>query len=212
MNISHPSKIVVPVETGMAWGNDGALYAEKLDGCFHVLTIHGVGILAGEMMRGGKFIAWDCVAQADPGGSGEMCDLRQFGAAVRFAVCRSICAAQGVPLVETSPNGGELLAQVLARGGEGIVRKDANASFFQPMAAAKRSIIVQCRVSAIGPGQSITLRDFNGEDLGKCPAKGGAADRVRVRVGSVVRIDAACYTINGKLREPKLCREWLVKF
>jgi hypothetical protein len=209
MNITHPSKIVVPVETGMAWGNDGALYSEKLDGCFHVLTIHGVGILAGEMMRGGKFIAWDCVAVADAEGGDEMLDIREFGAAHRFAALREICEAQGVPLVETSPNGGALLAAVLARGGEGIVRKDANASFFQPMLACKRSQIHVCTVTAIGPGQSIALADAStGQARGKCPAKGGAADVLRV--GDRVRVECDSIHDSGLFRSAKLCRQYKI--
>ena len=211
MNISHPSKTVVPVEVGLAWGNDGALYAEKLDGCFHVLTIADAGILAGEKMADGKFIAWDCVAQLDPGGSGEMVDIRQFGAAVRFTILRSICARFAVPLVETSPNGGELLARVLARGGEGVTRKDANASYFQPMLAAKRSQIHLCTVTAIGPGQSITLKDsVTGQARGKCPAGGGKADRLKP--GSLVRVECETIHASGLFRSAKLCREWLVKF
>ena len=201
MKIDHPQKICIPVETALAdWTGPGC-YQQKIDGCFAVREFPD-GVVVGENVSG-EFTAFDCVKYC-----GE--DVASEPLLIRLGMRDNLCLIHNLRTVRTVwSDGASLLREVLAKGGEGVCIKSPG-SYFNSMVCSKRSIIVQCRVSAIGPGQSITLRDFNGEDLGKCPAKGGAADRVRV--GSVVRIDAACYTINGKLREPKLCREWLVKF
>ena len=52
MNIEHPRKEIVPIHVGLAWGNDGAIYEEKLDGEFCIREVRG-GILAGEKMPEG---------------------------------------------------------------------------------------------------------------------------------------------------------------
>lgn len=200
MNLAslHPSKILLPVETALRDWTAPACYQEKLDGRFAIEEVEG-GILAGEYIQG-DFIAFDCLT-AD----GQ--DVRHLPLVARLRLRDGLCAANGVKIVSSaSADGAGLLRRVLAAGGEGVVLKSPGA-YWEAMIAAKRSIIVTCRVAGIGPGQSIALADERG-DLGKCPAKGGAADRVRI--GSVVRVEAACFTAARKLREPKLCREWLV--
>jgi hypothetical protein len=97
---------------------------------------------------------------------------------------------------------------VFAAGGEGVCR-NAWDSPYGFMEVCKNGIIVECRVTGVGSTQSITIAD-DGGDLGKCPAKGGAADRVRI--GSIVRVEALSMTDDHKLREPKLCREFLVRY
>ena len=200
MKIEHPSKILIPVETALVdWTGPGG-YQVKLDGVFAVREVAG-GILVGEDVRG-EFTAFDCV-EAD----GQ--DVRGLPMAQRLRLRDTLCHCHGIGTVRTVwSDGAGLLREVLAAGLEGVVLKSPG-GYGETMIAAKRSIVVVCRVTGIGPGQSITLRDSDGGDLGKCPAKGGAADRLRV--GSVVRVEAACYTVNGKLREPKLCRNFLVK-
>lgn len=201
MKIEHPSKILIPVETALADWTVLGCHQEKLDGCFAVREVAG-GILVGEDVRG-TFTAFDCVEM-----DGQ--DVRSLPLERRLMFRDTLCHFSGISIVRTAwGDGAALLKDVLENGGEGVCLKSPG-SYFEPMIAAKRSIVVQCRVASIGPGQSITLHDSDGGDLGKCPAKGGAADCVRV--GSMVRVEAACYTVNGKLREPKLCREYLVKF
>ena len=52
INIQHPTKTIIPLAVGLAWGNDGALYFEKLDGEF-----------AEELVdRGGEDIAFERMA------------------------------------------------------------------------------------------------------------------------------------------------------
>jgi hypothetical protein len=198
--MNHPSKIIIPVPVALAdWTGPGH-YEVKLDGKFAIREVSG-GILAGEDVRG-AFTAFDCLT-AD----GQ--DVRSLPLVARLRLRDGLCTAHGIKTVPSvSTDGAALLQRVLSAGGEGVVLKSPG-SYWEPMLAAKRSIIVTCRVTAIGPGQSIALADDVG-DVGKCPAKGGAADRVRV--GSLVRIEAACFTAGRKLREPKLCREWLYKF
>ena len=202
----HPAKLLVPVTEALASWTDGALFSEKLDGCFEVREWHG-NTLAGEAMPGGNFIAWDLLATAD---GGDVSNAPAIDRLTALVCAREHLEADGIGLVQfTVTDGAALLRDVLARGGEGVVRKELDATYFTPMLAAKRSIIVQCRVTGIGPGQAIEVADIGG-DLGRCPAKGGACDKLRV--GSIVRVEAALITKNHKLREPKLCREFLVQF
>ena len=207
MKIQHPSKICIPVDVALRdWNRAGGIVQQKMDGQFSTREIDGV-LYAGELMRGGQFYAFDVLAIRGESVAHWSLDARWQRLCAKVESLR-LAGVLLVPNVH-SEQGAEFLAKVLAAGGEGCVLKDWGATYGTPMIAAKRSIIVECHVTAIGPGQSIALADAGG-DLGKCPAKGGAADRVRI--GSIVRIEAACLTVNRKLREPKLCREYLVKF
>ena len=101
-----------------------------------------------------------------------------------------------------------LLREVLAAGLEGVVLKSPG-GFGETMIAAKRSQIHVCTVTAIGPGQSIAVKDAEtGQFRGKVPAKGGAADVLRV--GDRVRVEAACLHESGLFREAKLCRQYKI--
>ena len=203
---THPTKIIVPIETGMTWKTDGALYQEKLDGRFDIMAVSG-GILAGERMPNGRFIAWDCLIYAyatEP-------DVRCLSASLRWDLCQDVAKIAGLPVVESSAHGGALLNAVLARGGEGVVRKLATATYFDPMEACKRASIYLCRVTSIGPGQSVGIMDaVTGLDLGRLPLRGGKCDMVRV--GSIVRCEALNAFESGKLRQAVPCREWLVTY
>lgn len=201
--VAHPKKTIVPLEAGLAWGNDGAIFEEKLDGKFTVREVAG-GILAGELMPDGSFIAWDCVEF-------DGVDIRGDGAAWRLYICSRLCKQNGLPCVQCAAFGGDLLREVLARGGEGIVRKMPNASYYEPMTACKRSSIYVCRVVSIGPGQSVEIVDAEtGLGRGRVALRGGKADQVRH--GSVIRVEAMSQYESGALRQPNPCREWLVKF
>ena len=73
--IEHPRKVCVPLAVGLAWGNDGAIYQEKLDGEFAVREWRG-HIIAGELMSRGNFIAWDLLSTED-------CDCRTWASESR---------------------------------------------------------------------------------------------------------------------------------
>ena len=158
----HPTKILVPLADGLAWGNDGAIYSEKCDGRFESLLWRG-DLLAGERMSDGKFIAWDVLAI-----QGE--DIRLQPCSTRMAaliVMKSELASDSIGVVRMSCHGGDLLRQVLAEGGEGVVRKEAHATYYDPMQACKKSIVVTCRVTGFSHGQSVQICDAKtGHDFG----------------------------------------------
>ena len=204
MTISHPPKILVPVETALReWGNDGAIYQEKLDGEFAVREVRG-GVLAGEFFKKrAAFIAFDILRYLDS-------DVASLPLSDRQWMRDEICRRNLIQTVPTFGNGSLALEYVLRNGGEGVVRKLPTSSYFEPMLAAKRGGIWTCRVAGIGPGQSITVCDSEtGQARGKVPAKGGAADVLKL--GDLVRIEAACIHPSGLFREAKLCREYRVK-
>ena len=203
-NIQHPSKNVVKIAVGLSWGND-AIFQEKLDGKFAVRAV-GDGILAGENVRG-NFIVWDCLQYA-----GE--DVRAKGFADRWRLAFDLCGHWHLPMVETSHNGGELLQRVLARGGEGVVKKLPHATYWDAMDAAKRLQTWICRVVAFcGGSQSVEIADASsGQARGKLALRGGKCDRVRI--GSLVKVEGFSLLPSGMIRESRVCSDtptsWLV--
>ena len=210
----HPPKILVTIEQGRAWGQDCAIYQEKLDGNFETVAMGG-DVLAGESVintdareawRGKRrFVVWDCLAI-----NGR--DIRQQPASVRWNAARDLAAKYALPVVQWSPNGGELLARVLAAGGEGVVRKDAGATYFDAMQACKRGGIWLCKVVGhCGGTQSVFIADAEtGADRGKLTLRGGRCDQVRA--GSLIRVEGMNLTEAGKIRQPQPAREWLIQF
>lgn len=205
--IPHPRKTVVPLAVGLAWGNDGAVYQEKLDGEFATLELPD-GILAGEKLRD-KFIAWDCV-----GFHGR--DVRGENALDRLEMAAQLGRRHGYSLVRESANGGELLESVLAAGGEGIVRKLPHATYYDGMTACKRLQTWACRIVGFAGGtQSADIADAqSGEKRGRVALRGGKIDRVRI--GSIVKIEGLELHESGLIREPRPDKDslnsWLVKY
>lgn len=122
---------------------------------------------------------------------------------------------------------------VIAAGGEGIVAKDWQSDYFAPMLACKRMETHYCVVVGFcGGTQSVRVAPMHGgmslvglvrEDVLKVVACveeskvslfGGKIDRVRV--GSIIKVEAMGLTAAGRLREPRVCQDspdsWLVKF
>ena len=204
--IQHPTKILVPMTEGLAWGNDKAIFQEKCDGRFESLLWRG-NLLAGERMVDGKFIAWDILALQGDDARLKSCSMR-----VAALLCmKSELAADSIQVVRMSCYGGNLLRQVLSEGGEGVVRKEAHATYYDPMQACKKSIVVTCRVTGFSHGQSVQIFEAKtGHDFGRVALRGGKCDQVRI--GSIIRVEALEVTTLGKLRQPNPCREWLVTY
>ena len=156
-------------------------------------------------MRHRRFVAWDCV-----GFEGQ--DVRAWALADRLAMMGEICRDHGIPMAASSTNGGELLRRVLAAGGEGVVQKLPSSTYFDTMAACKRSWIWICRVrGVVGGSQSVEIEDsVSGQFRGRVALRGGKCDQVRP--GSLIRVEGMSLTDDGKIREPRACREWLVSF
>ena len=199
-----PTKTIVPVERALReWRNPEFCYQEKMDGVFAEQLVGNV-LLAGERMQDGRFIAFDALAR-----NGE--DLRGEPLSVRWPITLSCL----VPVVPNSRDGADLLKRVLDAGGEGVVAKRW-ADGYGPMLAAKRSANYTVRVVGFcGGTQSVTIEDAaTGHPRGKVALLGGRVDRVRV--GSVLKIEAFGEHASGLLREPRPDKDtpesWLVKF
>ena len=90
-----------------------------------------------------------------------------------------------------------------------------NATYYDAMTACKRLEMWICRVTGIGPGQSVTICDsVTGEARGRVALRGGKIDLVRV--GSVVKIEGLGLFPSGLIRDPRPCKDtetsWLLKF
>jgi len=77
--------------------------------------------------------------------------------------------------------------------------------------------IFLCRVCSIGGSQSVGIEVVECQSGGNIhpapcfvPLQGGKVDQVRV--GTLIRVSGMGLTAAGKIREPKACREWLVKY
>jgi hypothetical protein len=209
--IAHPRKEIVPLAVGLAWGNDGAIYQEKLDGEFSLWTESAKGgnnILTVEKMADGRIIVWDCLAS-----DGQ--DLRGAGTMDRFMAMVGLCERFKLPMVETVQDGGALLQRVLARGGEGIVRKLPHATYYDAMTACKRLQTWQCAVTAINyaTGGAAIVDAITGENRGTCPLRNRVG---QFRVGSIVKVEGLGLHAGGKIRDPRPCKDtetsWLVRF
>ena len=207
MTIEHPRKIVVPLAVGLAWGNDGAVYEQKLDGEFCIRDARG-GVLAGEKMPDGEFIAWDCVELAGQ-------DVRNEPLIERLRMRWELCRANGIAEVQSSPHGGNLLARVLAIGGEGIVRKDPNGGYSQTMTACKRVQTWICRVVSLNlaTGGAIISDAVTGEQRGTVPLRNRVG---QCRVGSLVKVEGENLSAKGLILKPRPCKDseisWLIKY
>ena len=202
MTIIKPRKVTVPLATGLAWrGGGGFRFEEKMDGVFSTRQIGGC-LVAGELMKSGEFIAFDCLAVNEQ-------DIRTAPLRERLAVLDGLSISR--PATGT---GGEFLEAILARGGEGVCRKDLSAPYGE-MIVCKRLVELLCVVTQIGTSQAVKIADATtGADRGKVCLFGGKVDRVRV--GSVIKVVGMELTDNGKVREPRLCQDtptsWLVKW
>lgn len=221
-----PTKQLAPLEVGWRWGDDGAIYQEKLDGRFSIFypeagavedeqyppskTNNNVGaqVLAGELMSSGQFIAFDCLRF-------EGADVRGLPLVERLRLRESLCARFGVAQVPSTTNGGELLREVLERGGEGIVRKLPGSSWFDAMTACKRLQTWVCRVRSLSyaTGAAKISDATTGEDRGTVPLRNRVT---QCRIGSLVKVEGLELHAGGAIRDPRPCKDsatsWLVTF
>ena len=207
VKIEHPLKEIVPLAVGLAWGNDGAIYEEKLDGEFAIREVCG-GILAGEKMPDGEFIAWDCVQMAGQ-------DVRKEPLLDRLSMRFELCRANGIEIVQSSPHGGNLLARVLAIGGEGVVRKDPSQGYGQTMLACKRVGNWLCEITALNlaTGGARICDALTKEDRGTCPLRNRVFE---CRVGSLIKVEGENLSAKGLILKPRPDKDsatsWLARY
>ena len=187
----------------MRWrAGAGWRYEEKLDGRYHVEELPHATV-AGELMRGGQFIAFDvlnCEGQ----------DLRSLPLCERL----TILDAMKLPRPAVG-SGGEFLEAVLARNGEGVIAKRLDAPWGVPWYKCKRSQVYYCQVIGLDPwtGSAVIADRDSGEKRGRI-ALHSRFDLIRV--GSVLKIEAYGLTARGLLREARLDRDtpasWLASY
>lgn len=246
-SVAKPKKIVVPLAIGLTWRADpDYIYQEKLDGRFETRRVHAAGriahrenslgdtLLAGEYVRG-EFFAFDLITL-----HGEDCrlwPLRERLAWLDQVFQTDVLDSIGglvhrVPTLNYQPS---TLNEILAAGGEGIVRKRLDAPWGTPMEACKRLETFICVVTGINAGQSVQIaltgahresREFSSAEASALSASscsipcgsvslfGGKCDQVRV--GSIIKVEGFGLTREGKIREPRPCKDtptsWLIQY
>lgn len=210
----HPRKEIVPLAIGLSWGNDGAIYQEKIDGVFTIEDFSGGHLfaggatLAGDRLSDGEFIAWDCL-----GFDGQ--DLRTIPAWERLNLLIEVCRRHACHRAEESQRGGELLERVLARGGEGIVRKLPTASYYDTMQAAKRLQTWRCVITALdyATGGAKIADCQSGEDRGTVPLRARAG---QCRIGTIIKVEGENLSARGLILKPRPCKDtetsWLIQY
>jgi hypothetical protein len=216
--ISKPRKIVMPLAVGLAWSNEPEYIAqEKMDGMFSIRVLGSFEcetILAGEQMRNGEFRAFDCLQY-----NGE--DVRNLRLSERLKLLDTVFLSHSnthlLPpefrRVVDHANGGPLLREVLARGGEGVVRKRLDSPWGVPMEACKRLETFTCAVTGFNMGQSVQI-SLDGRPCGSVKIGGGKCDHVRV--GSILKIEGFGLTRDRQIRESRVCKDtptsWLIQY
>jgi hypothetical protein len=201
--ISKPTKIICHISKVLSWKASEFRLEEKMDGRFHTQLIGGL-LFAGEQMRSGDFIAFDCLSV-----NGQ--DIKNEPLRVRLQQLNSL---PGI-LRPSTGHGVEFVEAILSNGGEGIVAKRWDAPFDASMYAVKRSIEMQCVVTEILPFQAVKIADaVSGADRGK--VKIPAFKASKIRVGSIIKVIGMNLTEKGFIREPRLCSDsptsWLIKY
>ena len=167
MNVTRPQFQSVPLTAGLKWpGGAGWRVEEKMDGVWAVREF-GRSFVCGEAMKDGRFIAFDL-----PIFEGQ--DLRREPLRNRLALLADLERGElrGQFLRPATGTGGEFLEAVLARGGEGVVRKHLDGTWRDVWEKCKRVETFDLRVVDKDPFRgSLYLATIEGEPRGKVPCK-----------------------------------------
>ena len=201
--IAKPTKIICPIADVLRWKASEFRLEEKLDGKFSTKLIGGL-LVAGEQMRSGDFIAFDCLQVNSQ-------DIKNEPLRVRLQQLNSLPDI----LRPSTGHGVEFAEAILSKGGEGIVAKRWEAPFDASMYAIKRTIELRCLVTEILPFQAVKIADEqSGDERGK--VKIAAFKISKIRVGSIIKVVGMNLTDRGMVREPRLCCDspdsWLIKY
>ena len=200
----------VPLAAGLRWhgGNySGFMFQEKSDGRHEFADIGGAVVNA-ERMAGGELVVNDIVSRQGQ-------DMRGESTWNRWAELQSLAPFAGNIRLCRVGQGAEFLEAELAIGGEGVVAKPLDAPFGANWFKCKRSQVFLCAVAKLDHMRgSVELADAaTGQARGKLPLRGKFD---RVRVGTVLKVEAFGLTERGMLREARLDRDtetsWLVSY
>ena len=213
MTFPKPQKILVTPAKAALWKPSEFLMQEKVDGEFDTREIGGA-VIAGDLLRrksggfltlrqadildragGEAFFAFDLLAM-------DGTDIQDYSARRRWQLLQG--GNFGYPMVETCAGG------TIPAGCEGVVAKPW-ASPYGQMYAVKQLLAFTCRVSSTGGTQSVGIVDVvTGQDRGRVTLSGGRCDKVRI--GSLIRVCAMDLTQAGRLREPRVHDDFLIRF
>ena len=203
MLFNKPLFNIAPLKVGLTWESDpDYFYEEKIDGKYTEKDF-GDSLLIGET-KDGKFYAFDIVIYMGK-------DIRKEPLHRRLAILNRFAVLRP----ENDWNGGCFLAKVIARGGEGVIRKSIYGEFGFDWTKCKRLERFFCKVTKIGAGQSVEIKDEGtGQPRGKVSLFGGKCDKVRI--GSILKIEGFGLTAKGFIREARPCKDtptsWLAKY
>lgn len=135
-------------------------------------------------------------------------------------------------LAETINHHPSSINDLFASGAEGICAHDWQGAWGNMLATKVNTIFVCIVTGFCGGTQSVEISRLMSKDqslksaelatldigletldkipCGTLPLRGGKCDQVRV--GSILRVEAMGITDDGKLRQAKPCREWLVQW
>ena len=189
--IPRPKYGVTSIDAALEFHWQGYHISEKMDGCWHELSI-GESVIVGEMMPDGRFFAFDI-----PIYQGQ--DIRKKKTSERLNIL------DGFNLLRpATPETGETPAQFIKRiidaGGEGIVAKALDCPFGAKTFKVKRVETHDCNVVERHATKRSVRLELDGEDVGWC--KVGS----RVHIGDIIEVKCMKRTASGKLREPIFIR------
>jgi hypothetical protein len=80
------------------------------------------------------------------------------------------------------------------------------------MLCCKVNTIYECITGPTGSTQSVEVFDADtGAARGRVKLGGGKCDKINASGGSRIRVEGLGLTDDGKIREPRPCREWFLK-
>ena len=229
MTYRKPSKIIVPLEQAKLWTDTDYLIQVKYDGEFQTrsMCVKGTSaVVAGEFVtaKSGGFlpVTHRNLLAKNPGGFFVPFDLLELGGTdftkekTRFrwnALLQYLAGCNVHHFVDTIPNG-KFIEGGFIHGCEGFVAKRWDAPYGE-MLCVKQLQTYNCVVTKIGGTQAVEISEaFSNTPRGRVMLSGGKVEKVRV--GSVLKVEAMGLTDAGKFREPRVCRDsetsWLIAY
>lgn len=223
MKIPKPRKTIIP--RGQPWPGGDYLQQRKYDGRFEPagVTVGDCRLIAERMTSppaasghecqttGGVWFAVHSVASVAGEGVLHLPTRDRWALAARLA--RHFPPWLTLAQTGTGPGFAEA---VIAAGGEGVCLHHLEAPWGFMLAIKRREVFI-CRVAALDGstgGAELVLDDDPAHQVGRVPLRGNKFERVRV--GSVLKIEAFGMTPAGKLREARPDADapdsWLVRY
>lgn len=194
--IKRPCYNVTDLKTALAFDWRGWHLSRKMDGCWQQCDFAG-SILTGEIMRDGRFHAFDI-----PVAHGQ--DVRRLPWIERRAALRDVAATFPADMMLCAEGTGrEFIEAVLGDGGEGIVAKPWDSAFGDGWTKVKRVETYDCTVTELNVACGSIRLALDGQDGGWCPCR-AAFDQIRI--GDVVEVKAFARHNSGKFKSSKFIR------